>query len=166
MKVLVKKSNGLVNLGEGKIYSKKALILKEVDNNGDSNTITLTNSGEGTDFKSQPNELANDAKKELNTVNASGKKMQFSVPPNSVAGVTPNMSLNQNSTQSPPSVNVSQNDPRLTTLMQTNAKNGYTTNIVKGMQNSSVASRKVMDEMRRNSIPFTKKELHKFLTDL
>ena len=166
MKILVKKNNGLVNLGEGRIYSKSQLRLNEIDSNGDSNTITLTNTGEGTDSKSQPNELANDAKKELNTVNASGKKIQFSVQPNSVAGVTPNMSLTQNSTKAAPSVNVSQNDPRLTTLMQTNAKNGYATNIIKGIQTSSVAPKKVLDELRKNSIPFTKKELHKFLREI
>ena len=34
------------------------------------------------------------------------------------------------------------------------------------LQTNSVTPRKVMDEMRRNSIPFTKKELNKFLTDL
>lgn len=165
MKVLVKTNKGLKILGEGKIYSKSQLRLNEVDNNGDSNTITLTNSGEGSESKAPPTEIANDAKKELSTVNASGKKTQFQVTPTSVAGVTPNASMTQNSTQAPPAVDVSKNDPRLPNLLQKNAQNGYSTNII-GLETSSIKSRKVMDEMRRNSIPFTKKELHKFLREL
>jgi hypothetical protein len=56
------------------------------------------------------------------------------------------------------------NDPRLTQLMQQNAKNGYSTNVQN--INASVESRKVMDEMRANSIPFTKSELTEFLKSL
>lgn len=166
MKVFKKINNGLMELGEGKLYSKSQLKLNEADTNGNSDTITLTNSGEGTDAKSTPSEIVNDSNKELNAVNASGKKTQFQVPPTGVAGVTPNTSLTQNSTQSPPSVSVSKNDPRLATLIQKNAQNGYATNIVKSSITSSVAPRKVMDEMRRNSILFTKKELHNFLSEI
>jgi hypothetical protein len=166
MKIFVKTDKGLRNLGEGRIYSKNQLRLIEADTNGDESTITLTNNGEGPDAKAPASELVNDANKELNIVNAGGKKTQFQVAPTGVAGVTPNTSLTQNSTQSAPAVDVSKNDPRLATLIQKNAQNGYATNIVKGTVNSSVASRKVMDEMRNNSIPFTKKELNKFLREL
>lgn len=165
MKVYVKKDKTLKLLGEGKIFSKKDLLLKEEDLNGGTDTITLTNDGEGTDKKTPPNEMANDIKKELPKVNAGGKLVQFNVSPDDVAGVTPNTQLSQNSTQAPPSVNVSMNDPRLTQMMQQNAKNGYSTNVVKPI-NSSVDSRKVMDEMRENSVPFTKSELTEFLKNL
>ena len=50
-------------------------------------------------------------------------------------------------------------------MMQQNAKNGYSTNVVKPI-NASVDSRKVMDEMRENSVPFTKSELTEFLKNL
>lgn len=165
MKVYVKKDKTLKLLGEGRIFSKKDLLLKEEDLNGGTDTITLTNDGEGTDKKTPPNEMANDIKKELPKVNAGGKPVQFNVSPDDVAGVTPNTQLSQNSTQAPPSVNVSMNDPRLTQMMQQNAKNGYSTNVVKPI-NSSVDSRKVMDEMRENSVPFTKSELTEFLKNL
>lgn len=165
MKVYVKKDKTLKLLGEGRIFSKKDLLLKEEDLNGGTDTITLTNDGEGTDKKTPPNEMANDIKKELPKVNAGGKPVQFNVSPDDVAGVTPNTQLSQNSTQAPPSVNISMNDPRLTQMMQQNAKNGYSTNVVKPI-NSSVDSRKVMDEMRENSVPFTKSELTEFLKNL
>ena len=165
MKVYVKKDKALKLLGEGKVYSKKDLILKEEDLNGGTDTITLTNDGEGIDKKTPPSEMANDIKNELPKVNAGGKPVQFNVSPDDIAGVTPNTQLTQNSTQAPPSVNVSMNDPRLTQMMQQNAKNGYSTNVVKPI-NSSVESRKVMDEMRENSIPFTKSELTEFLKSL
>ena len=165
MKIYVKKDKALKLLGEGRIFTKKDLILKEEDLNGGTDTITLTNDGEGTDKKTPPNEMANDIKKELPKVNAGGKPVQFNVSPDDVAGVTPNTQLSQNSTQAPPSVNVSMNDPRLTQMMQQNAKNGYSTNVVKPI-NSSVDSRKVMDEMRENSVPFTKSELTEFLKNL
>ena len=35
-----------------------------------------------------------------------------------------------------------------------------------GMMNSSVTPKKVMDEMRKNSVPFSKKELSNFLSTL
>ena len=165
MKIYVKKDKALKLLGEGRIFTKKDLILKEEDLNGGTDTITLTNDGEGTDKKTPPNEMANDIKKELPKVNAGGKPVQFNVSPDDVAGVTPNTQLSHNSTQAPPSVNVSMNDPRLTQMMQQNAKNGYSTNVVKPI-NSSVDSRKVMDEMRENSVPFTKSELTEFLKNL
>ena len=165
MKVYVKKDKALKLLGEGRIFSKKDLMLKEEDLNGGTDTITLTNDGEGTDKKTPPNEMANDIKKELPKVNAGGKSVQFNVSPDDVAGVTPNTQISQNSTQAPPSVNVSMNDPRLTQMMQQNAKNGYSTNVVKPI-NASVDSRKVMDEMRENSVPFTKSELTEFLKNL
>jgi hypothetical protein len=166
MKVYVKKDKVLKLLGEGKVFSKKDLVLREFggDNNCGSDTITLTNDGEGSDKKTSPNELATDIKKELPKVNAGGKPVQFNVSPDDVAGVTPNTQASQNSTQAPPSVNVSMNDPRLTQLMQQNAKNGYSTNVQN--INASVESRKVMDEMRANSIPFTKSELTEFLKSL
>ena len=164
MKVYVKKDKGLKLLGEGKVYSKKELMLKEQDgdNNGGTDTITLTNDGEGTDKKTPANELANDIKTELPKVNAGGKPVQFNVSPDDPAGVTPNTQLTQNSTQAPPSVNVSMNDPKLAQMITRNAQNGYSTNVIK----SSVESRKVMDEMRANSVPFTKSELTEFLKSL
>lgn len=165
MKVYIKKDNALKLLGEGKVYSKKDLVLKEEDLNGGSDAITLTNDGEGVEKKTPPNEMANDIKKELPKVSAGGKPVQFNVSPDDVAGVTPNTQMTQNGTQAPPSVNVSMNDPRLTQMMQQNAKNGYSTNVIKPI-NSSVESRKVMDEMRNNSVPFTKKEMTEFLKNL
>ena len=166
MKVYVKKDKVLKLLGEGKVYSKKNLMLKEEDMNGDSNTITLTNDGEGSDSKTPANELGTDAAKELNTVNASGKNVQFNIQPNRVAGITPNNTITQNGTKSTPAVTVSQKDPRLNTLIQKNAQNGYATNVVKGLQTNSVLPKKVMDEMRANSVPFTKTELTEFLKSL
>ena len=65
MKIYVKKDKVLKLLGEGKVYSKKDLLLREDDSNGGTDTITLSNDGEGVDKKTPPSEMANDIKNEL-----------------------------------------------------------------------------------------------------
>jgi hypothetical protein len=155
MRTYVKKNGKLNLVGEGRLYSKRDLILREQDN-GDSNTITLTNNSEGGQ-KAAPNEIKNDARKELQAVNTS-KEKQFSVEPREVAGVNAPVQTNT-SNVTPPTATVSITDPRVETIMANNAKNGITTNL----QQNSVNPRKVMDEMRMNSVPFTKRELSSLL---
>lgn len=155
MKTYVKKNNKLIHIGEGRLFSKRDLVLREQDN-GDANTITLTNNSEGGQ-KASPNEIKNDARKELQTVSTS-KEKQFSVEPREVAGVNAPVQTNT-SNVTPPTTTVSIKDPRVETIMADNAKKGITTNL----QQNSVSPRKVMDEMRMNSVPFTKKELSQLL---
>ena len=116
MKVYVKKDKALKLLGEGKIYSKKDLLLREFGNDNDGGT-TVTSTDTTT-----PNQGLTDGVKQLNKT------------------------------------------PQADAFEKTVGDEA--SGINNGLQTNSVAPRKVMDEMRRNSIPFTKKELSKFLNSL
>ena len=163
MKTYVKKNGRFEYIGEGTVYSKNRLVLREDgEGNGDANTLTLTNNSEG-GTKASASEIKHDAKQELQAASAISKPKQFSVQPNEVAGVTPNTSPAQNSNVPPPTANVAENDPNLETNIINNAKNNTITNIKPANEGVSVSNKKKINEMRMNSVPFTKRELSSLL---
>ena len=166
MKVLVKTNKGLKNIGEGKIYSKKQLKLNEL-----------------TGFiKVAPNlnNAALQARQQLNT----GKVGNVE---SSGADVTNGQSAGSTSVSPDPTITVDVKSPQsiktgqsiLNKMTPTEKQNtdvdfidgsknntANTSSNSSGMMNSSVTPKKVMDEMRKNSVPFSKKELSNFLSTL
>lgn len=158
MKILVKKNNGFVNLGEGKIYSKKQLILKEKNELiGDvtSNDETIQGASglqNAVNKKTAENPTADGWSTDLSNLKQGNSAQNNG---NGVMKFTQNQ-LNQPGTKQLIDRAAQTNPNMQITVMKNNSS----------LQTNSVTPRKVMDEMRKNSIPFTKKELHKFLMDL
>jgi hypothetical protein len=159
MKILVKKDNGLVNIGEGKIYSKSQLKLNEIE--GDNGT-TVTSTDTTT-----PNQGLADGVKQLN------KAPQANAFEKTVGGMDGN--VKDDGTTLTMSKQVAQSakgkqDANNFIKMSQNTTNGDQNKIrivnTPSVQLSHKAPRKVLDELRKNSIPFTKKELHKFLREI
>jgi hypothetical protein len=156
MEVLVKKNNKLFSLGEGRVYSKKDLSLNEAYTNG---KVSLTLNPNGQDVK--PSSVQTSAQNMLHQVpQATGVTVQA----DDIDGVT--------------APTYSSSDPRNDKVTQIQAKNasgaavtdaakgGGTIEITKDdAQNGGLGESKII-EMRRNSIPFTKKELHNFLREI
>jgi hypothetical protein len=166
METFVKKGNNLIKIGEGKLFKKRDItLLKEIDDNTDDNTITLTNDGESGEKKTPAGELVNNIKQELPKVNAGNKDIQYHVSSDDVAGITSNASPSKNSTQSAPVVKASMNDPNLTNIMQRNASIGNDV-VVSKNENRKMKNDNRIIEMRKSSIPFSKKELTRFLKSI
>ena len=178
MKILVKKDNGLKTLGEGVIYaknqisldeesvyggrmrSKEELRLREEFTNG---KVSLTLNPNGQDVRAS-------------SVQTSAQNMLHQVP--QATAVT----LQADDVDGVTAPTFSPNDPRNDTVQQLTAKNatssavqnaaknGGTIQITKDdpQQTAMEAKRtsKRIVEMRRNSIPFSKKELSNFLSNL
>ena len=149
MKILVKKNNGLVNLGEGVIYSKSQLRLNELDANiGMANGIQqaqmkakqLMNQNAGVDSASIE---AGKADGQEDT--QSGEGLELKVPVNAT-GKQLAQAQRMTRDQSADDAQITFTKPQSSSSLETNE------------------SRIV--EMRKNSIPFTKKELHKFLREI
>lgn len=166
MKILVKRNNKLVNLGEGRIYSKSQLRLNEVE---DDNTaigsgdkpfqVDLTN---GQDVSS-PTDVSR---------NATAASTKLTTLPNAEGVIniedagwttTPNIAPHEPGADVGITAN-GKTDKDIKDAVE-QAKDVRASRVIVPLKNS-VAPRKVMDEMRRNSIPFTKKELSKFLNSL
>ena len=159
MKILVKTNKGLRNLGEGRIYSKNQLKLNEYT----TGKVALTLNPNGQDVRASSVQTA-----AQNMLNKVPQATAITLDAKDVDGVSV--------------PNYPQNDPREDTVQQISlknangtaiqnaAKNGGTISITKNDQQDaaleSTSSKKIMDEMRRNSIPFTKKELNRFLSEL
>ena len=150
MKILVKRNNNLINLGEGKIYSKSQLRLNELDANiGTANGIQqaqmkakqLMNQNAGVDSASVEAGKA-DGQKDTN----SGEGLKLEVPVNATGN---QLAQAQRMTR-----DQSADDAQITFTKPQTSSSSMDTN----------ESRII--EMRRNSIPFTKKELHKFLREI
>ena len=158
MKVYVKKDKVLKLLGEGKVFSKKELMLKEDEK------LSLT-----ADEEDGAEPVGNAVQKGVSELDSIGKDASYEIKPQNVAGgrVKPQTTVS-NGAPLTPTVTVNKNDPNLVNIVKTNTANGTGVKIqdVRGSVNSSVTPRKVMDEMRANSIPFTKSELTKFLKSL
>ena len=155
MKVYVKKDKVLRLLGEGKVYSKKELVLKE-------NGVTAVANPDGQDFGSE-----SDA---VNKINQELRKpgVDAVVTPKSDLPVAKNIQQQQQTADFQTTIPANNLNP--STLSKA-AKDGQGEVKVQkptttGAIMSSVTPRKVMDEMRANSIPFTKSELTKFLKSL
>jgi hypothetical protein len=155
MKIFVKKDNNLKPLGEGKIYSKSQLRLNEFTNG----KVSLTLNPNGQDVRASS--IQTSAQNMLNQV---PQATAVTVQSDDIDGVsTPTFSAGdpRNDTVQ----NIAAKNANGATIQQA-AKNGGTINITKddSQQNGLGESRII--EMRKNSIPFTKKELSNFLSTL
>lgn len=156
MKIFVKKGNSLKNLGEGRIYSKGELRLNEAFTNG---KVSLTLNPNGQDV--QASSVQTSAQNMLNQV---PQATAVTVQSDDIDGVT--------------APTFSNNDPRNDTVqniaaknatsatVQNAAKNGGTIQITKDDQGQNGLGESKIVEMRKNSIPFTKRELSSFLSTL
>jgi len=155
MKIFVKKDNSLKPLGEGRIYSKRQLKLNEFTNG----KVSLTLNPNGQDVRASS--IQTSAQNMLNQV---PQATAVTVQSDDIDGVsTPTFSASdpRNDTVQ----NIAAKNANGATIQQA-AKNGGTINITKddSQQNGLGESRII--EMRKNSIPFTKKELNNFLSSL
>lgn len=157
MKILVKRNNGLLNLGEGRIYSKSQLRLNEDVENaliGDATPNDEKVSGTGSLQTTVNKELTAHPQEDgvsvgLDSLNNSGQKLK---------GDGTNIKMSQQQ--------LAQNKTQISNLAAQMPGAQLTIMRGNGVINNSVAPRKVLDELRKNSIPFTKKELHKFLREI
>jgi len=161
MKVYVKKDKALKLLGEGTIYSKKDLLLREFgDDNDGGTTVTSTDT-------TTPNQGLTDGVKQLN------KTPQADAFEKTVGGMDGNvkddgstLTMTKQAAQSAKG----RQDANNFIKMSQNTTNGDQNKIrivnTPSVQLSHKTPRKVMDEMRENSVPFTKSELTEFLKTL
>jgi len=150
-----------MNLGEGKIYSKKQLMLKELTQNG----VTAVANPDGQNHT--VSQMLTNAK----TI-AQKPGVGKVVIPASDTGIGGTKNVPQNSPLSDVKKVIPLSKAN-TSIISDLTKDGQGEveltndgNTNSSLQTNSVMSRKVMDEIRKNSIPFTKKELHKFLMNL
>ena len=157
MKVYVKKDKALKLLGEGKVYSKKELVLKEAVGNVPyaPNLSTAAMTANQQAAKTPANKVQMISGGDLGNKNGQKRDVQ-------VAFNTHDVNARHEVEQM---VNKSDNPDDIDILMDTNpltqSSDGSTT-----LDTNSVTPRKVMDEMRANSVPFTKSELTAFLKSL
>lgn len=161
MKIFVKKDNGLRQLGEGKIYSKSELKLNESWTNG---KVALTLNPNGQDVNAS--NVQTSAENMLNNVS---QATAVTLQADDVNGVTaPTFAPEDPRNDAVQNISAKK---ATSSAIQNLAKNGGTINITKddpqqsSMGESKEASDKLV-EMRRTSIPFTKKELSNFLNSL
>jgi len=163
MKVYVKKDSVLKLLGEGKVYSKKDLVLREMDGdntNNDTVSINLAPDNKNTSIS----DLSRNAQTARTQVNAAGKQVVGDVNIEDMEGISqPTIGPNDPGSD----MFVTAQDSSAPAIRQAGvaAANGKISN-VRIPLNQSVTSKKVMDEMRANSVPFTKSELTEFLNSL
>lgn len=162
MKIMVKTDKGLRTLGEGRIYSKSQLRLIESSNIGmPSNSGFLDNSVDIANGAQEADKIMN-GNSTLNSVNVSGDDATSGKK----AGNSPDTVLNVN-TKDPNSIKTTQSMMNnLSPLQKSNTDIRYYNGTKQQALQSSVEPKKVMDEMRENSISFTKKELSEFLNSL
>jgi hypothetical protein len=160
MKIYVKKDKVLKLLGEGKVYSKKDLVLKE----GDASSSGFLKNSSNIATAAHDSERIMNANPTLDNVNASaddatsGERM----------GNTSDPSVDVN-VKDPNSIKMTQQmmnglSPQQKSNIDLNFYNGD--KVANGVQLAHKTPKKVMDEMRENSIPFTKAELTDFLRSL
>lgn len=150
MQVLVKNGDRLYSLGEGKIYSKKQVKLKE----GLDASIGTANGLQQAQMK------AKNAMAQPNVTSASGDlgKMDGQNDSNTGEGVKIQLPVNA-STQQLNNVQSMAKNSANDDMEVEFVKNDASTN---NGTNESIQNKKLV-EMRRNSVPFTKKELSDFL---
>lgn len=147
MKILVKKDNKLISLGEGKLYTKNQLKLNEVDaslppvngiQKAQQTAMRLMNNNPNV------NSASADAGKLDGQKDAqSGEGLKLEVPVNATGQ---QLAQAQRMTK-----DQSADDVQITFTKQ---------------QTQDATNESRILELRRNSIPFTKKELHNFLKNL
>jgi hypothetical protein len=150
MKILVKRNDGLVNLGEGKIYSKSQLKLNEdLDAN-----IPQANGIQQAQLRAKQlmNRNAGVTSASIEAGKADGQNdMQ------SGEGLKLEVPVNANGQQLAQAERMAKDqgaDDAQITFTKPQSSSSLETNESK------------IIEMRKNSIPFTKKELHKFLREI
>ena len=156
MKVYTKKNNGLRLLGEGMVFSKKDLLLREDGDNGNNPLIGDATPGDEqvqgasglkniVDKKTSENPTADGWSTELGNLNG-GTSQQ-----GEASGVIKISRQQLNNPETQAMLNRTKiTDPNMQVTVM----------------NNSVTPRRVMDEMRANSVPFTKTELTKFLKSI
>ena len=172
MKIYVKKDKALKLLGEGKVYSKKDLVLKEEDNTNDASLGSNVGSSNGKplQFDATNGQNATSASQiEKNIANISSKSSSI---PNKQARLdigdvnwrtTPN--INKNEPGADVDITAQGNTQQDINKAVDQASKVRAGGVVMPL-NQSVTPRKVMDEMRANSVPFTKEEMTEFLKSL
>ena len=156
MKVYVKKDKALKLLGEGKVYSKKQLMLKE---GGITAMVGKNDAPAGN--------LVNQARQTINT-NSNVDSVYIPTEANSsMPGADKRMVANnmQDTTLQTTSDKLNSNELNKASQMGVEGMEVTKPNN-SGTSFESIKSRKVMDEMRANSVPFTKSELTAFLNSL
>lgn len=155
MKILVKRDNGLKNLGEGRMFSKSQLKLNEF-NNGVQANIGQANGIQQAQMKAKQlmnrNPSVTSASSDAGKLDGqndqqSGEGLELKVPVNATGqqlAQAQNMVKNQ-----------SADDAQITFT-----KPQDSSSLNNGMSESRIT------EMRRNSIPFSKEELSNFLNSL
>lgn len=160
MKVYTKKNNGLRLLGEGMVFSKGQLMLKEADGDNGNNALIGSatpkdeevNGASGLETKANQ-ELADHPQEDgvvtgLENITKSGQELKGN-------GVTLRMSQDELSKNKGSLDSMAQQIPGANVVIMRNQKLA-----------AHKTPRKVMDEMRANSVPFTKTELTKFLKSI
>ena len=153
MKILVKKGNKLINLGEGKIYSKSELKLNEL--NGFDANIGQANGIQQAQMKAR--QLMN-KNSSVTSASADAGKLDGQSDKQSGEGIELKVPVNANGQQLAQAQRMVKDqgadDAQITFTKPQTSSSSIGTNESKIM------------EMRRNSIPFTKKELNSFLNSL
>ena len=152
MEILVKKNNELFSLGEGKIFSKRQLRLNE-----DETTVTST-------ATTTPSQGLTDGIKQLNN------SPQADAYENTVGSMDGNtkddgtvLTMGYNKAQTADGKRDANNFIRMSQSSPNGDQNKI--RIVKNNSQNSLGESRII-EMRKNSIPFTKKELHNFLKSI
>ena len=159
MKVYIKKDKALKLLGEGKVYSKKDLILKEQDDNklvadassNDESFGGVSNAEKAIDTTLQKNPTADAASTDM-----------ASLGPKQNVGNGQGVVIRTNQ------VDFEKNRGAFSNMAQRMPNAELQVDRGDGVQPlvAHKTPRKVMDEMRENSVPFTKSELTEFLKSL
>jgi len=149
MKIIVKKNNQLVNLGEGRIYSKSQLRLNELDAN-----IGMANGIQQAQMKAK--QLMN-RNAGVTSASADAGKLDGQKDTQGGEGIELKVPVNANGQQ------LAQADRMVKNQGADDAQITFT----KPQDSSSFGTNESkIVEMRKNSIPFTKKELSSFLNSL
>ena len=156
MQVLVKKDNKLVKLGEGKIYSKNQLRLNEF-NNGVQANIGNANGIQQAQIRAK--QLMNQ-NAGVTSASADAGKLDGQNDQQSGEGIELKVPVNANGQQLAQAQRMVKDqgadDAQITFTKPQSSSS---------MNNNGLGESKIV-EMRRNSIPFTKKELNSFLNTL
>lgn len=156
MQVLVKKDNKLVKLGEGKIYSKNQLRLNEF-NNGVQANIGNANGIQQAQMRAK--QLMNQ-NAGVTSASADAGKLDGQNDQQSGEGIELKVPVNANGQQLAQAQRMVKDqgadDAQITFTKPQSSSS---------MNNNGLGESKIV-EMRRNSIPFTKKELNSFLNTL
>lgn len=162
MKIYAKKGDGLVKLGEGKIYTKSQLSLSEAALSGfEQSAPNISAAARDASSKLAANGNLKDVTGSADDLTAGSASASNGVVKD--PSITVDVKSPQSISQTQGIVDRMTPDEKENTDIQfvDSTKNG-----ANGMMNSSVDPKATIDEMRENSIPFTKSELTEFLKSI